>query len=75
MALSPPAPAGLKAALALSALLLAQSLAAAPRVITLAPSLAEIMVELDSDDLVVGVLDSGVRPPELTGRPSVGRHA
>ena len=75
MALSPPAPAGLKAALALSALLLAQSLAAAPRVITLAPSLAEIMVELDSADLVVGVLDYGVRPPELAGRPSVGRHA
>ncbi|MGE8067587.1 cobalamin-binding protein [Pseudomonas sp. NPDC089569] len=47
---------------------------AAPRVISLAPSLSEIVVELDSADLLVGVLDAGERPAELKGLPSVGRY-
>jgi len=47
---------------------------AAPRVISLAPSMSEIMLELHADDLLVGVLDGGERPSALSGLPSVGRH-
>lgn len=47
--------------------------AAAERVVTLAPSLSEIMLELDAADLLVGVLDGGERPPALANVPSVGR--
>nr|WP_178117390.1 cobalamin-binding protein [Pseudomonas sp. BC115LW] len=48
--------------------------AAVERVVSLAPSLSEIVVELDSADLLVGVLDAGERPPALESVPSVGRY-
>nr|WP_314477908.1 cobalamin-binding protein [uncultured Pseudomonas sp.] len=44
------------------------------RVVSLAPSMTEIMLELQADDLLVGVLDGGERPPALRALPSVGRH-
>jgi vitamin B12 transport system substrate-binding protein len=47
---------------------------AAERVISLAPSLTEIVVELGASDLLVGVLDGGDRPPQVAGLPSVGRY-
>lgn len=47
---------------------------AVERVVSLAPSLSEIVVELDAADLLVGVLDAGERPAELKGLPSVGRY-
>jgi vitamin B12 transport system substrate-binding protein len=46
---------------------------AAERVVSLAPSLAEIVVELGAANLLVGVLDGGDRPPEVATLPSVGR--
>ncbi|ATE75552.1 cobalamin-binding protein [Pseudomonas frederiksbergensis] len=48
--------------------------AAAERVVSLAPSLSEIVIELNSADLLVGVLDAGERPAELKDIPSVGRY-
>jgi vitamin B12 transport system substrate-binding protein len=59
---------------ALLLLAVSASTTAAPRVVSLAPSLSEIVVELDSADLLVGVLDGGERPPQLKGLPSVGRY-
>lgn len=58
------------------ALLLALSTQAlaAERVISLAPSLSEIVVELGAADLLVGVLDGGDRPAALAGVPSVGHY-
>ncbi|HCL15572.1 MAG TPA: cobalamin-binding protein [Pseudomonas sp.] len=47
---------------------------AAERVVSLAPSLSEIMLELDAADRLVGVLDGGERPPALQSVPSVGRY-
>jgi len=47
---------------------------AAERVISLAPSLTEIVVELGASDLLVGVLDGGDRPPQVANLPSVGRY-
>jgi vitamin B12 transport system substrate-binding protein len=44
------------------------------RVVSLAPSLSEIVVELDSADLLVGVLDAGERPAKIANVPSVGRY-
>lgn len=44
------------------------------RVVSLAPSLSEIVVELDSADLLVGVLDAGERPAAIAHVPSVGRY-
>ena len=63
-------------ALCLAVLLLAASpsVTAVERVVSLAPSLSEIVVELGSADLLVGVLDAGERPAELKGLPSVGRY-
>jgi len=60
----------------LAVLLLAVSApaAAVERVVSLAPSLSEIVVELGSADLLVGVLDAGERPAELKDLPSVGRY-
>lgn len=55
------------------ALLVSPCVAAAERVVSLAPSLSEIMLELKADDLLVGVLDGGDRPTALEGVPSVGR--
>jgi vitamin B12 transport system substrate-binding protein len=47
---------------------------AAERVVSLAPSLSEIMLELDAADRLVGVLDGGERPTALHSVPSVGRY-
>ncbi len=47
---------------------------AAPRVISLAPSMTEIVIELQAADLLVAVLDGGERPTQVRGLPSVGRH-
>lgn len=60
----------------LLALLMLQvtALSAAERVVSLAPSLSEIVLELDSADLLVGVLDGGERPAALAHLPSVGRY-
>ncbi|WP_332768500.1 helical backbone metal receptor [Pseudomonas koreensis] len=44
------------------------------RVVSLAPSLSEIVVELDSADLLVGVLDAGERPAAIAHVASVGRY-
>jgi len=48
-------------------------LAAAERVISLAPSLTESMLALGAGDRLVGLLDGGERPAQLAGLPSVGR--
>jgi vitamin B12 transport system substrate-binding protein len=47
---------------------------AAQRVVSLAPSLTEIVIELGSADLLVGVLDGGPRPASVARLPSVGRY-
>lgn len=47
---------------------------AAERVVSLAPSLSEIVVELGAANLLVGVLDGGERPVELAQVPSVGQY-
>lgn len=47
---------------------------AAERVVSLAPSLSEIVVELGAADLLVGVLDGGERPAALATVPSVGHY-
>ena len=55
-------------------LMLGSTVAAEPlRVVSLAPSMSEIMLELHADDLLVGVLDGGARPAALRQLPSVGR--
>ncbi|WP_324733034.1 cobalamin-binding protein [Pseudomonas paeninsulae] len=54
--------------------LLAWPVSAVERVVSLAPSLSEIVVELDATDLLVGVLDGGERPAALAHLPSVGRY-
>lgn len=59
--------------LLLVALLMSPLLSATERVVSLAPSLSEIMVELDASDLLVGVIDGGERPQALATVPSVGR--
>lgn len=48
-------------------------LAAAERVVSLAPSLTELMLELEAGDRLVGLLDGGERPAALAGLPSLGR--
>nr|WP_315418598.1 cobalamin-binding protein [uncultured Pseudomonas sp.] len=60
----------------LAVLLLALSAPAwaAERVVSLAPSLSEIVVELGAADLLVGVLDGGERPEALVNVPSVGKY-
>ena len=60
--------------LAVALLLASGSAVAVERVISLAPSLSEIVLELNSADLLVGVLDAGERPAALKGVPSVGRY-
>ncbi len=60
--------------LALALLLASGAAAAVERVVSLAPSLSEIVVELNSADLLVGVLDAGERPAPLKDVPSVGRY-
>ncbi len=51
----------------------AQALAA-QRVVSLAPSLSEIVVELGAADVLVGLLDGGDRPAALAAVPSVGHY-
>jgi vitamin B12 transport system substrate-binding protein len=60
--------------LAVLLLAVSGSAAAVERVVSLAPSLSEIVVELNSADLLVGVLDAGERPAELKDIPSVGSY-
>lgn len=48
---------------------------AVERVVTLAPSLTEIMLELGAGDLLVGLLDGGIRPAAVQHLPSVGDFA
>ncbi|NWE22466.1 cobalamin-binding protein [Pseudomonas sp. P7548] len=60
--------------LALLLLVLSAPMLAAERVISLAPSLSEIVVELGAADLLVGVLDGGDRPAALASVPSVGHY-
>lgn len=60
--------------LLLALCLLALPLSAAERVISLAPSLGEIMLDLGAADLLVGVLDGDERPAELAHLPTVGRY-
>lgn len=60
--------------LALLLLTLSAQALAAERVVSLAPSLSEIVVELGAADLLVGVLDGGERPAELVKVPSVGHY-
>ena len=47
---------------------------AVERVVSLAPSLSEIVVELGAADVLVGVLDGGERPAALAQVPSVGHY-
>ena len=60
----------------LAALLLTASIPslAATRVVSLSPSLSEMVVELGAADLLVGRLDAGEPLPELVSVPSVGRY-
>ena len=46
---------------------------AKPRVISLAPSLTELMQDLGQEDLLVGILDGGERPAGLEHLPSIGQ--
>jgi vitamin B12 transport system substrate-binding protein len=55
-------------------LLMCGATQAAERVISLAPSLTEIVVELGASDVLVGVLDGGERPAPIARLPSVGRY-
>ncbi|MBS7664104.1 cobalamin-binding protein [Pseudomonas lalucatii] len=54
--------------------LLARPAWAVERVVSLAPSLSEIVLELGAAELLVGVLDGGERPVALAHLPSVGRY-
>ena len=60
--------------LAIVLLALSAPALAAQRVVSLAPSLSEIVVELGAADRLVGVLDGGDRPPALATVPSVGQY-
>ncbi|MGL4270820.1 MAG: ABC transporter substrate-binding protein, partial [Pseudomonas paracarnis] len=44
------------------------------RVVSLAPSLSEIVLELGAEDLLVGMLDGGDRPAALAKVTSVGHY-
>ncbi len=47
---------------------------AAERVVSLAPSLTEIMLDLQAQQALVGILDGGPRPEALVDVPSVGQY-
>lgn len=49
-------------------------LAASPRVVSLAPFLTDMVVQLDAVDQLVGVLDDGQLPAALDAVPRVGSH-
>lgn len=55
-------------------LLLCLPLAAAPRIVSLAPFLTDMLVQLDAVDQLVGVLDDGHLPPELDAVSRIGSH-
>ncbi|MFO7704009.1 MAG: cobalamin-binding protein [Halopseudomonas sp.] len=55
-------------------LLLCLPLAAAPRIVSLAPFLTDMVVQLDAVDQLVGVLDDGQLPPELAAVSRIGSH-
>lgn len=55
-------------------LLFCLPLAAAPRVVSLAPFLTDMVVQLDAVEQLVGVLDDGHLPAGLVGVPRVGSH-
>ncbi|WP_394244896.1 cobalamin-binding protein [Halopseudomonas laoshanensis] len=55
-------------------LLFCLPLAAAPRVVSLAPFLTDMVVQLDAVDQLVGVLDDGQLPLELESVPRIGSH-
>lgn len=63
----------MRALLAACLLLACAPLVAAQRVVSLAPSMSEIMLELGATDRLVGMLDGGERPSGLAQVPSVGR--
>lgn len=48
---------------------------AAERIVSLAPSLTEIVIELGAAQQLVGVLDGGPRPEAVANLPSVGRYS
>lgn len=60
--------------LCLLLLLAGLPVAAAQRVVSLAPSLTDMVLELGAADRLAGVLDGGPRPESLSGLPSVGRY-
>ncbi|WP_442111982.1 cobalamin-binding protein [Pseudomonas sp. NUPR-001] len=64
----------MRGVLLLVLLILAAPLTAATRVVSLAPSLSEIVVELQAADLLVGQLEGGERLPALEHVPAVGRY-
>ncbi|WP_256351695.1 ABC transporter substrate-binding protein, partial [Pseudomonas gingeri] len=64
----------MRAWLAVLLLVVAGQAVAVERVVSLAPSLSEIVVELGAADLLVGVLDGGERPQALASVPSVGNY-
>ena len=64
----------MRAWLAVLLLVVTAEVAAVERVVSLAPSLSEIVVELGAADLLVGVLDGGERPQALANVPSVGNY-
>ncbi|MFK8402634.1 cobalamin-binding protein [Pseudomonas sp. BGr12] len=60
--------------LCLLLLLAGLPVAAAERVVSLAPSLTDMVVELGAGDRLAGLLDGGPRPESLKDLPSVGRY-
>lgn len=58
----------------LACLLLSLSAGAAQRVVSLAPSLTDSVLELGAAGRLVGVLDGGERPAAIRDLPSVGRY-
>lgn len=64
----------IRLSLLLAALFWATVASAAPRVVSLAPSMTEIVLELGAADLLVGVLDAGPRPSSVSELPSVGQY-
>lgn len=60
--------------LAVLLLALSAQASAARRVVSLVPSLSEIVAELGAADVLVGVLDGGERPAALAHVPSVGHY-
>ncbi|MDG1582181.1 cobalamin-binding protein [Pseudomonas sp. GOM6] len=63
----------MRALLAAGLLLICAAAQAAERVVSLAPSMSEIMLELGAESRLVGMLDGGERPAGLADLPTVGR--